>query len=175
MTRTKIKRNWRNVGISQTDNADIEKIVINYTKISAPISNEQEYAETKTDLGHPDLCERIQRDNRCKLFRCFYFHPEVNRDSQNRRDGNSNFRNGRKFGSIRKYQERRPPRYNNSQTYRNNSWRHSSCPKNRQTHPNNINIFYPNNKPFFGPQLSTKEMQKQIINVLGKIINNQRD
>ena len=45
---TKIKRNWRNVGISQTDNADIEKIVINYTKISAPISNEQEYAETKT-------------------------------------------------------------------------------------------------------------------------------
>ena len=48
MTRTKIKRNWRNVGISQTDNADIAKIVINYTKISAPISNEQEYAETKT-------------------------------------------------------------------------------------------------------------------------------
>ena len=88
--------------------------VINYTDICTEFKKPGICDKEDCDLGHPDLCNRLQRDSRCKLRRCLYLHPEVTRDSQNRRYRNNNYKNPKNFGFSKKLQERRSSRYKNN-------------------------------------------------------------
>ena len=178
MTMIKIKRNWKNVGSSQTANVGIVMIVIKYTKIPALNLKKTGICESEKedcDLGHPDICNRLQRDSGCRLRSCNYLHPEVTRDSQNRRYRNNYYKNPKNFRFSKNLQERRSSRYKNNRTPRYNYRRPSYRPNDHQSYPNNIKISDTNNsnKPFLGTQLSLKELE--IINALGRIINSQKD